>query len=398
MPNSLPFDAFSADHVSSTSQAAPASESRANALGVTSKFSSTATPAGAPRSDDEVRANALSDALSQFLLSRANIGPLIISVEGEWGCGRSTFLLTLEQHLRERSRAKPAKGITHNVPLIAKFNPSRHCKDEPLEAAFAGRLTKKITSGQNFRERLKGHVRLFLCPFTWRRGWVDTLKTGTVFLIGTRLLFSLLALRPHSRKTWLLRFAKTVHIFGREKGKPEQKELPTSPTGAVMPATGTAVKPEQNAGYHNVKGREWFTRLSAFGFFGGLAVYLIAVTLVASSFRMVFSTAANLSKHMQSANPDRKLSLFKACLKDLPRVVEAYARDKKIFVFIEDLDRCAVPQAMELMQAINLLISTELKSIVIVVGTGRIPGGLAIKHADVLSQLRNRARCISIVS
>jgi hypothetical protein len=149
-----------------------------------------------------------------------------------------------------------------------------------------------------------------------------------------------------------------------------------------------------------VKGREWFTRLSGFGFFGGLAVYLIAVALVASSFRMVFSTAsmAKLSKHMQSANPDRRLSLLKACFKDLPRLVEAYARDKMICVFIEDLDRCAVPQTMELMQAINLLISTELKSIVIVVGMGRIAGGVAIKHADVLSQFRNRARFMSIVS
>jgi hypothetical protein len=216
-------------------------------------------------------------------------------------------LLTLEQHLRERSTAKLAKGITHNVPLIAKFNPSRHCKGEPLWAAFAAHLTKKFIRGQNFRERLKGHVRVFLCPYRWRRGWVDILKTGTAFLIGTGLLFSLLALRPHSRKTRLLQFANTV----------------------------------------------------------------------------------------QSANPDRRLSLLKACFKDLPRIVEAYAKDKMIVVFIEDLDRCAVPQAMELMQAINLLISTELKSVVIVVGMGRIAGAVAIESAD---ELRNRARCISIVS
>jgi hypothetical protein len=167
-----------------------------------------------------------------------------------------------------------------------------------------------------------------------------------------------------------------------------------------MAVTGTAVKPEQNAGSHNVKGREWFTRLSGFGFLGGLAVYLIAVTLVASSFRTVFSrpSMANLSKHMQSANPDLRLSLVKAWFRDLPRVVEAFARDEMIFVFIEDLDRCAVPQVMELMQAINLLILTELKSVVILVGMGRIAGGVAMKHADVLSQLRNRARCMSIVS
>jgi hypothetical protein len=117
-----PFKSFSADHVGSNSEAAPAAEFRADPLGVTDKSSSTAMLVGAPPVEDEVRANALSRALSEFLLGRANSGPLIISVEGEWGCEKSSFLLTLEQHLRQRSRAKTAEGIAHNVPLIAKFN------------------------------------------------------------------------------------------------------------------------------------------------------------------------------------------------------------------------------------------------------------------------------------
>jgi hypothetical protein len=87
-------------------------------------------------------------------------------------------------------------------------------------------------------------------------------------------------------------------------------------------------------------------------------------------------------------------------LKKLRRLVEAYARDKTIFVFIDDLDQCSVFRAAELMHAIELIISTELKSIVFIFSMDRekIAAGVAIEHAKSLSHLQSRARCISIAS
>jgi KAP family P-loop domain len=87
-------------------------------------------------------------------------------------------------------------------------------------------------------------------------------------------------------------------------------------------------------------------------------------------------------------------------LKKLRRLVETYARDKTIFVFIDDLDQCCIARAAELMHAIELIISTELKSIVFIFSMDRekISAGLAIEHAKSLSHLQSRARCISIAS
>jgi KAP family P-loop domain len=87
-------------------------------------------------------------------------------------------------------------------------------------------------------------------------------------------------------------------------------------------------------------------------------------------------------------------------LKKLRRLVEAYARDKTIFVFIDDLDQCSVFRAAEVMHAIELIISTELKSIVFIFSMDqkKIAAGLTIEHAKFLSHVQSRARCISIAS
>ena len=55
---------------------------------------------------------------------------------------------------------------------------------------------------------------------------------------------------------------------------------------------------------------------------------------------------------------------------DFARVVRAYAGHHRVFVFIDDLDRCDVPKAAELMQAINLMIG-ELGNLVFVLGMDR---------------------------
>jgi hypothetical protein len=87
-------------------------------------------------------------------------------------------------------------------------------------------------------------------------------------------------------------------------------------------------------------------------------------------------------------------------LKKLRRLVETYASDKTIFVFIDDLDQCSVARAAELMHAIELIISTELKSVVFIFSMDRekIAAGVAIEHAKSISHLQTRARCISIAS
>ena len=137
-----------------------------------------------------------------------------------------------------------------------------------------------------------------------------------------------------------------------------------------------------------MKGTEWFTWLSGFGFFGALAAYFIAILFVISKLKTLLSAplSVNLAKNIKSPDYASRVSFIEEFHQDFARVVDAFARGKTVFVFVDDLDRSSVPRASELMQAINLMISTELKNIIFVLGMDRekIAAGLAVKNAELL--------------
>jgi len=344
-----------------------------------------ATTGDAATSEDQLGFNPYARGLSEFLLNRDTKGPLTVSIEGEWGSGKSSFMLILEGFLTRGSLAKTAAGITHNIPLIAKFNPWRHDKDEALWATFAINLTKQIVKEQKFVNRLNGHIRLLRSRFDWSRGWLELLKAGAAFLILTGLVLSLLALTAENGPGWLLSFAKTVSISDKDKeGSGEAIKLPTTQASSAH----AEAKPTQPS---PPKEFSWFIWLSGFGFFGVIAAYIIAVFVIVSKVKVFFSAplASDLSKHFRSPNYTSKASFIEEFHEDFRRIVEAYSNGKTIFVFVDDLDRCAVPRAADLMQAINLMISTELRDIIFILGMDRekIAAGLAMKNADLLPYL-----------
>ncbi|WP_082093122.1 P-loop NTPase fold protein [Methanosarcina siciliae] len=69
-------------------------------------------------------------------------------------------------------------------------------------------------------------------------------------------------------------------------------------------------------------------------------------------------------------------------------MIKSYVGDSKVYVFIDDLDRCEVPKAAELMQAINLMISDDSK-VYFSLGMDRkvISAGLAAKNEKVVGYL-----------
>src|SRR3954454_5506697 len=65
-----------------------------------------ATLADAPSSEDELGFSPYTRALAQFLLNIDTKGPLSVSIEGQWGSGKSSFLLILENDLKKGSAEK----------------------------------------------------------------------------------------------------------------------------------------------------------------------------------------------------------------------------------------------------------------------------------------------------
>ena len=89
-------------------------------------------------------------AVAEFLWDPSTEAPLTLSVEGEWGAGKTSFMLQLARALRERKIES------------VWFNAWRHDKDESLWAAFALEFSRQVSKKLRVREKVWARFQLFL--------------------------------------------------------------------------------------------------------------------------------------------------------------------------------------------------------------------------------------------
>jgi hypothetical protein len=296
-------------------------------------------------------------ALAEFLTNPATSGPLTVSVEGEWGSGKSSFMLQLEEKLRAMA-VNGRASTPHRLPLTIRFNAWRHDKDEALWAAFATEFARKVALNQGVSRRMSGHLRLFVRRFRWRQGWPDLVRTvlSWVFILTALSIASILLYKVGWR--WLIDLARRI------------------------PAPSTD-KPEGWSA--------WVTWVEGFGRAGIIVGYL---TIIFSGWVKVKQYLGNpletdLRKYLRAPSYDQRVSFIEQFHEDFSRIIDAYAGDKTIYVFIDDLDRCEIPKAAELMQAINLLVSGDQRGLIFIIGMDRekVAAGLAVKNEKLLPYL-----------
>lgn len=98
----------------------------------------------------------------------------------------------------------------------------------------------------------------------------------------------------------------------------------------------------------------------------------------------VFRDPFGLKKLESNTNYKERLSFREHFHSDFNKIIKSYVGDSKVYVFIDDLDRCEVPKAAELMQAINLMISDDPK-VYFILGMDRkvVSAGFAAKNEKV---------------
>jgi hypothetical protein len=96
----------------------------------------------------------------------------------------------------------------------------------------------------------------------------------------------------------------------------------------------------------------------------------------------------DLEKYINAPDYASRVCFVERFHEDFKKVVDVYACGKRVFVFIDDLDRCEVPQAAELMKAINLMISDD-PALFFILGVDRIKvaAGLAVKDKELIPYL-----------
>ncbi|MBA7710582.1 hypothetical protein ES703_119525 [subsurface metagenome] len=99
----------------------------------------------------------------------------------------------------------------------------------------------------------------------------------------------------------------------------------------------------------------------------------------------------DLKKYMKKPDYVSKISFIERFHKDFEKIVQSYAGNERVYVFIDDLDRCRVPKAAELMESINLMLSDNPK-LVFIMGMDRekVAAGLVVKHEKLLPYLSSQ--------
>ena len=116
-----------------------------------------------------------------FVLDDDTKAPINLSIEGEWGTGKSSFMMQMQRALR----AKGAK--------VVEFNAWRHDTEDSMWAAFALAFLEQLAAEMSWWRRLRAKWTLVDLRFDRQRGTVPFLlafATSIAFLIvGGALAF-----------------------------------------------------------------------------------------------------------------------------------------------------------------------------------------------------------------
>lgn len=266
------------------------------------------------------------DAVAAFVSSDSTQPPLTLSVEGPWGSGKSSFLQQVRKVLQGQS-----------CPTVW-FSPWRHEKSENLWASFALTVLDQLRDQQPWIRRQIAAIRLF--GFRYRTtpagGLALVQRIAGVFAVAS--LVVLLAL-PATRATIL------EYLPGLSKG--------TAGESLVRDIT------------------------SGFGAFGA-AIWALVFGVRRWLEIAGNPLAANLRAYLRTPDYEGKTTFLEEFHHDFRRVLSAFVGPGRLYVFIDDLDRCHPATAVELMKALSLLLPEDGNLVfLIAIDRDRVAAGLA---------------------
>ncbi|MCD4780963.1 MAG: SUMF1/EgtB/PvdO family nonheme iron enzyme, partial [Candidatus Omnitrophica bacterium] len=275
------------------------------------------------------------NAIAEFLTDSETEPPLTISIEGKWGTGKSSFMAQLENTLKKR----------HN--LTVSFNAWRHDKEDSMWAAFAIDFLHQIASQQKFYHRWTGHFKLFIQRLNWKNKLyvIRSLTVWFAFIVFTGAAVILIILKGFE---WI------------------------------------------NPLITGINGNMWDNIVLYLGLGGGAAASIGLLISIWMKLKNIIGNPLNMdiNKYIQSPDYENRITFIENFHKDFENIVKAYAGDKNVYVFIDDLDRCEIPKAADMMQAINLMISPN-SQLIFIIGMDRekVAASIAVKHEKLLPYL-----------
>ena len=315
------------------------------------------------------------NALADFLVAPNTRAPLTCSIEGSWGSGKSSFMLQLRNRL---------KTIAPNSRSI-EFNAWKYDKQEELWAAFALNLARSLRSQTPVMRRFLGDCKLY---FSRIKGFGEALKLATFALawiaifIGAGYIFFHFTRAGANTRAVVVKQAVDDLSGGKSTEKPvASNSKPVPPVTLTQDADPT---PAQMVGVRDI--HYWLGQSTWAG--AGIVFFALLWKLPESFRKRLFST--QIEQYIDKPDYKGKAAFLDTFSQDFTRTVHAYSHtpQSKIFVFIDDLDRCEAPKAADLMQAINLLIG-DGNSLIFILGLDRakVAAAIAFKFREIIPYL-----------
>jgi hypothetical protein len=360
-----PADAMS-DDAASRSSAAPGASSAAQSSRTAEATHATVSSLGdQPSAEDTLGFRVYVEALANFLLAPNTRPPLTISIEGPWGSGKSSFMLQLKGALRARSWDT----------ITVDFNAWKYDQQEEMWAAFALGVARSLRKQASFLRRMLGGVRLY--------GYRVKGPRQAVALLGKLLAWAAL----------VVAFLAACH-WASEKRIEDRKAV----VRAVL-TTGSADTSKSDAGEAPFGSTPMGRSVAGWVYAAIAKSYWVTGALLALAIIWKIPDRARknllelkLEEYIDRPDYRGRAAFLDTFTDDFCKTVRAYApRNCRIFVFIDDLDRCEPPKAADLMQAINLMIG-DGGSLIFILGLDRakVASAIAFKFREMVSYLGPR--------
>ena len=284
---------------------------------------------------------------------------------------------------------KSVRFLLQRKPRTVWFNAWRHDKAEALWAAFALEFIRQISTNRNFSDVLPtfiGHCKLFNSRFDLKSGWLDALRKFTQLILVISAIALVVIFSVFQGNKWVDQLSTQVNNLNTvlENKKDSSKLLPPyqGGQGGIKPQLKNSssnqggIKPQNNP----------FSKIFGVAGIGGSS--LVVLSLLKQLQKLVGDPKKELTHYLNSPNYQGQIAFVEKFHSDFAKIVRAYCGNHKVYVFIDDLDRCELAKSAELMQALNLMI-TDDPSIIFLLGMDRekVAAGLAVKQKDLLPYL-----------
>jgi hypothetical protein len=335
-----------------------------------------------PGEPDPLQFNAVALGLSRFLRNANTTPPLSIAITGEWGTGKSSLMNLLRGDLR-------ARGFR---PVW--FNPWHHQKEEHLLAALLENIQAQAIPALFSFQGLC--YRLPLLWFRARRFWRMSLFLAILLAISAgyfavepgqrmeRAAKELRALTTTIAKSISDLGKKPIGRVGKKKSEPGENKMDTAETSNVPTE-------KEKDDSQSQKGR------------GASAAIALITTLIASIVGVVSAlrsfgvdpTSLLATSAVRPRLRDLKAETsfrykFARQFADVTRSLRAW-NYRTMVILVDDLDRCRPESVVEMLEAVNFLVTCGECFIVIGMARERVERCVGLAFKDMAEEVFGRA-------